>query len=146
VIGGLCQQNLVTWSELRKSNDHIRAEVETHFNTRHWANDNDVDSKNFQIGDFVLQVKTNDGGIIERANGRWLLVDHIVGKRGTQVVVQVNKLDNRTPPPFVVDGTFKRHLKEAFNSTEDRDDIHDHDYVVRPSFARAISDLYEQKV
>lgn len=137
---------LVTWSEPRKSNDHIRAEVETHFNTRNWINDNDVDSNNFQIGDFVLQVKTNDDGIIERANGRWLFVDHIVLKRGARAVVQVNKLDNRTPPPFVIDGTFKKHLKEAFNATEDWDDIYDNDYVVQPSFVRAISDFYEKKV
>jgi len=137
---------LVIWSELRKSNDHIRAEVESHFNTRNWVNDNDVDSGSFQIGDFVLQIKTNDDGIIERANGRWLLVDHIVEKRGTRAVVQVNKLDNRTPPPFVIDAMFKKHLKEAFNATEDWGEIHDNDYVVRSSFVRAISDLYAKKV
>lgn len=135
---------LVTWSELRESDDHIRAEVETHFNTRNWVNDNDVYSKNFQIGDFILQVKINDEEDIERANGL-LLVDHIVGKGSTRTVVQVNKLDNRTPPPFVVDSTFKKYLKEAFNST-DWDGIYDNDYIVQPSFVSAIGDLYEKNV
>jgi hypothetical protein len=46
----------------------------------------------------------------------------------------------------VIDGTFKKHLKEAFNATEDWDDIYDNDYVVQPSFVRAISDFYEKKV
>lgn len=137
---------LVTFSELRKSNDQIQAEIETHFNTRNWVNDNDVDSSKFQIGDFVLQVKINDDGLIERANGRWLLVDHIAGKGRTLAVVQVSKLDNRTPPPFVIDGKFKKHLKEAFNATEDWDRIHDNDYVVRSSFVRAIRDLYGKNV
>lgn len=135
---------LVTWSETRESNDHIRAEVETHFNTNHWVNDNDVESKNFQAGDFVLQVKTNDDENVERANGRWLLVDHIVEKQGTRVIVQVNRLDNRTPPPFIVDSTFKRYFKEVFNTT-DWVDIYDDEYVVRPSFIRAISGLYERQ-
>ena len=135
---------LVTWSELRKSNDHIRAEVETHFNTSNWVNDNDVDSSSFQVGEFVLQVKTNDDGIVERANGRWLFVDHIVGKRGPRAVVQVNKLDNRTPPPFVIDSTFKKHLKEAFN-TKSWEEIYDKNYVVLPEFVRAISGLYSNK-
>ena len=136
---------LVTWSELRESNDHIRTEVESHFNTRNWVNDNDVESSSFQVGDFVLQVKTNDEGIVERANGRWLLVDYIIAKRYTRAVVQVNQLDSRTPPPFVIDSTFKGHLKKAFNNTKSYDEIYDNNYVIRPNFARTISDLYSNK-
>ena len=136
---------LVTWSEPRQNNDHIRADVETHFNTRNWVNDNDVDSRSFQKDDFVLQVETNDKGIVERVNGHWLYVDHIVWKRGTRAVVQVNKLDNRTPPPFAIDGLFRKHLKKALNATEDWNKIYDKNYVVRSSFVSAISDFYEKK-
>lgn len=135
---------LVTWSELRKSNDHIRAEIETNFNTSNWVNDNDVASSGFHVGDFVLQVRTNEEGNIERANGRWLFVDHIVGKQGTRAVVQVKKLDSRTPTPFEVDSTFKKHLKEAFNA-KNWNEIYDKNYIVRPNFVRAIGDLYSDK-
>lgn len=135
---------LVAWYGHRESNDHIQAEVETRFRTGgDWENDNDVESGSFQIGDIVLQIRTNDKGIIDYANARWLFVDHIVGKRGTRTLVQVYKSNNRTPPPFELDSTFKKHLKEALNSAEDWDDVYDPDHIVRPSFIRAISDLYK---
>ena len=133
---------LVTWSELREDNEHIRAEVETHFNTRNWVNDNDVDSSSFEKGDFVLQVKTDSTGFVERANGRWLLVEHIVGKRGKKGVVQVKKLN--TAPPFVIDTTFQKHLKKAFNATKNWSEVYDSDCVVRSSFLHAIGKLYSK--
>ncbi|MBC3879070.1 phospholipase D family protein [Undibacterium sp. FT79W] len=136
------QWKLVVWSELREDSTQIRAEIETHFGKRNWANDNDVDSDAFKVGDFVLQVKTNDEGIIERANARWLLVDHIVGKRNNRVIVQVHKIDNRTPPPFVIDSQFQKNLKHAFNATDDWNEIHDTDYSVLPAFVSSIRALY----
>jgi hypothetical protein len=133
---------MVTWTELRENSDHIQQVVKAQFGTNDWANDNDVTSDSFEKGDFVLQVKTNDDGIIERANARWLLVDTVAGRRGDRVIVQVNKLDSRTPPPFELDSAFKKNLKRAFNETTEWDAILDRHGVVRPRFLQSIMDLY----
>lgn len=133
---------IVTWTELRENSDHIQEVVRAQFGTDAWANDNDVQSDSFEKGDFVLQVKTNDEGIIERANARWLLVDTVAGRRGSRAIVQVKKLDNRTPPPFELDSAFKKNFKRAFNQTAEWDTIHDRHSVVRPQFVQSIMDLY----
>jgi len=142
------QFKLITWSERRENSDHIRAEVETHFGTRNWINDNDVDSNSFQVGEFVLCVHTNDEGIIESANGRWLFVDLIIKNRRNraEAVVQVYKLGNRNPP-FLIDATFKKHLKRAFNTAlENSHEFFDENYVVQSSCVNAISKLYADDV
>lgn len=136
------QWKLVVWSEQREDSTQIRAEIETHFGRKSWANDNDVGSGDFKVGDFVLQVRINDDGIIERANARWLVVDHIVGKRNNRAIVQVHKLDSRTPPPFEIDARFQKHLKQAANTATSWDDIHDDNCAVRPAFLHAIRELY----
>lgn len=140
------QWKLVTWSELREDSSQIQTEVKTHFGKESWINDNDVDSGAFEIGDFVLQLKINDEGIIERANARWLLVDHIVGKRNNRTIIQVHKLDNRTPPPFKIDSAFQKNLKKAFNDMENWDNIHDKNYSVRAAFINAIRSQYNDVI
>jgi hypothetical protein len=133
---------LVTWSERRENSVHIRTEIETHFGTKRWIRDNDVDSNSFQIGDFVLQVGINDDGFVKQANAHWLLVDHIMGKRGNYTVVQVNGIDRRTPPPFVLDKPFRRHLKEALNNEMNWGKVYDKSHVLRPTFVQSLKDLY----
>ena len=140
------QWKVVYFSELRQDNTLIQVEIETYFGKNKWANDNDVDVDTFKVGDFVLQVKVNDNGIIERANACWLLVDHIVVNRKNRAIVQVHKLDNRTQPPFFLDSVFKKHFKQAFNATQDVNEIHDIDCSVRPTFLRVISSLYNEVV
>lgn len=136
---------LVTWSEHRDDNEHIANTVNAQFGTTTWANDNDVSSASFEKGDFVLQIRTNDDGIIERANAKWLLVDLVAGGRGNRAIVQVAKLDNRTPPPFDIDPVFLKRFKRAFNDAPDWNAIHDRQSVVRPQFLQTILDMYEER-
>lgn len=134
---------LLHWIEYRIRNDHIKAAVESHSGASSWVSDNDIDSSKFRDGDFVLQIKTN-GDYIERANAQWLLVDCVVEKRGNRAVVQIEKLDGRTPPPFVIDATFKKFLKEAFNTTAWGNVCND-DCVVTTEFIDKIRDLHKAK-
>lgn len=139
------QWKFVTWSDWREDNSGIQAEVETHFGKKEWVKDNDVDSEGFESGDFVLQVRTNADGIVERANAEWLAVDHVVGKRGNRIIVQVNKLDCGPIPPFEIDSTFRKHLKQALNEADNWDYVYDEKHVIKPSFTRSIKALYTQK-
>lgn len=136
------QWKIAAWSELREDNSLIQKEIEANFGTKTWVNDNDVDLDAFQVGDFVLQIKTNDDGVIERANARWLLVDFISGKRNNKAIVQISKLDNRTPPPFEINSNFKKNLKKAFNFTSEWSDIYDDKGYAKPEFIKAIVEAY----
>lgn len=133
---------LVTWSELRADNSQIEVEVAEHFGIKNWANDNDAPPNAFQIGDFVLQVKVSDSGEIARANGNWLLVDHIVRQRGNHILVQVRKLDDEAFPPFQIDGAFRKHFKKVFNKTE-WDKVCDKKSTVKRSFVEAVLGSYD---
>lgn len=134
---------LVTWTHYRPNSEHIKETVNAQYGANDWANDNDVTSGAFEKGDFVLQIRTNDDGIIERANAQWLMVDVVAGGRGNRAIVQVDKLDNRTPPPFDLDPLFKKNLKQAFNETIDWNAIHDRCNVVRPQFLQSILEFYD---
>ncbi|TFW08313.1 hypothetical protein E4K72_07930 [Oxalobacteraceae bacterium OM1] len=137
---------LVTFEERRTASAEIAAEVEANFGTTRWVNDNDVEPGKYDVGDFVLQVKTNDDGVITRANATWLFVDHVIRKDGVSAIVQVRPLDASTPPPFVIDRAldpdFKPHFKRAFNEQGDWDDVFDAHCVPRPSFLAAIARQY----
>lgn len=145
---------LVTWIENRVNEDFIRDEIKANFNRFEW--DDDIDIKrdsSFEVGDFVLTVKTDKKNNIKTAYVEWLIVDHIIKSEGedTWVLAQVKELDaSSTPPPFAIDFTFKKHLKKAFNDAfkapKDFDEIYDKtSYLVKPSFIAAIKNLYEIK-
>jgi hypothetical protein len=136
------QWKLVTWQKFRENSEHIQEAVEHQFGSRHWANDNDVDVGSFHEGDFVLQVKVNGDGNVERANARWLLVELVVGGDRNRAVVQVKRLDDRTPPPFAIDPVFRRNLKTTINQAQSWEDIYDRNAVVKRTFVRSIIDLY----
>jgi hypothetical protein len=136
------QWKLVTWDELRENSEHIQEAVEHQFGTRNWTNDNDVDVDSFQEGDFVLQVKIDSDGNVEKANARWLLVELVVRRGSKRAVVQVKQLDGRTPPPFEIDPVFRKNLKTAINQAESWDDIYDSNCIVKRTFVQSIIDLY----
>lgn len=145
---------LVTWIEDRVNEDFIRDEIKANFNCFEW---DDIDIKrdsSFEVGDFVLTVRTDKkNNIIKTKYVEWLIVDHIIKSEGedTWVLAQVKELDaSSTPPPFAIDSTFKKHLKKAFNDAfkapKDFDEIYDKtSYLVKPSFIAAIKKLYEIK-
>lgn len=137
---------IVTWMEKRESNKEIQAEVEPLFGTRNWVNDNDIETDSYQVGDFVLQIHTDENGIIQRANARWMLVDHVIRKRSMNAIVQVNKLDERTPVPFDLDKDFKKNLKQAFNNEDSYKGIYDKNRVVQAAFLRKIQRLYTSPI
>jgi hypothetical protein len=142
------QWKLITWSEIRDNDDQIKvkADLEKHFGSTKSVNDNDIDPKDsnvFAKGDFILQVKTNEKGLIVRSDQiKWLYVDHIIWKRGLRAVVQVSKWEHRIPSPFKLDSTFQKHFKELFNAYTDKgrqEEIYDANYVVKSSFIDVIS-------
>ncbi|MGE8401074.1 MAG: phospholipase D family protein [Pseudomonadales bacterium] len=134
---------IVTWSEIRKDNTEIRKEVEIHFKKNYWTNDNDIEQGDFNVGDFVIQLKINDEGIVEKVNPRWFFVDHIVGKGKKRAIIQVNKLDNKTPPPFLIDSTFQKHLKKSCNDEQHWKTIYDENCFARPAFIDSIAKQYK---
>ena len=133
---------IVCWSEHRLNNDLIQAEVENQFHTKEWTNDNDVESQSFQPGDLVLQIKIDNNGDIERANGCWLIVDHVIEQsKGEGVIVQIKPTD-KSLIPFDVDSDFKKHFKKVFNLKNDWKDICDGDGFVLDSFIQEIKNCY----
>lgn len=120
---------LVTWSVERKNNDAIQSAVETEFGRANWSNDNDIDPKanGFKEGEFVLQIKVNDKGRVDKRTIKWLLVDRIIRKASTHAIVQIDCLDERTPVPFEINKTFKNLVKIAFDKAVVEDGINELD-------------------
>jgi len=136
---------LADWSEKRNMSDRtsiaIRAEVNVKFGANKWVFDIDVKAESCEVGDFVLCVRTNDDGFVDRANARWLRVDSFIRSQGCHALVQVVK-EQTVAPPFLIDAAFKRHLKTAFNAS-DWSEVYDKHQVVTKGFIKAIRDLYK---
>jgi hypothetical protein len=135
---------IATWSEIRDDNNDIQKEIEEHYGEKIWDNDNDVESGDFESGEFVLQIKTTSEGMIQRANARWLVVDHVVERGQTKAIVQLKKLNGNISPPFAIDSIFQKNLKQAFNAIEQWHEIHDDNHSVQPTLIDAIKAMYSQ--
>lgn len=135
---------LVTWHGHREDNSHIKNAVYDGYGKSRWIEDNDVDDGLFEIGDFVLQVKVDENGLIERANCKWLRVEMVVKQsRKSPAIVQIEPLENGAMPPFSIDdGEFKKKFKSLFNSTTDWEDIIDKKSFVQKKFIRRLLELY----
>ncbi len=128
---------IVTWSEEREDDKFIKNEVVSKFAENNWENDSDDDKEICKEGDYVLQIKTNANGYIERANGKWLFVEHVINRNNNSpVIVQVHKIED-SEIPFKIDGDFKRRLKKAFNSSEWADIINEYNEM-RSEFLKNI--------
>jgi hypothetical protein len=140
---------LVTYYALRDEaeNKIIKAEVRNNWGKETWSEDIDIDANaKFVNGQHVLQVKTNDEGVIEKANAEWLCVDLIVKKGSLNVIVQ-RKASDKGLQPFTLDTQFKKHLKDTFNQnrTEQLEKIYGKNYFVKKSFIQAIKNSYDEK-
>lgn len=133
---------IVDWSEHRLNDNFIQTEVKVNFHTVKWTNDNDVESQNFEPGDLVLQIHTDNNGNINRANGCWLIVDHLIKlPKGEGVIVQVTPTD-KSLIPFDIDSEFKKNFKKVFNLKNDWKDICDGNGFVLDGFIQEIKNCY----
>lgn len=134
---------IVTWSEdwTEEAKQTIRNEVEAEFGVRSHKNSNEIDSKNFRIGDYVLQIKIDQDEYVLPQAGRWLVVDHVVWSRDLRAIIQLNRRPAMNPP-FVIDKEFKRALRKAINESGDWSNVYDRSGNPTEEFLRELERNY----
>ena len=134
---------LVTWSELRTTDEPIRQAAFAKTGKSRWINDNDVKPDTYDVGDFVLQIRVGEDELIHRANCKWLRVDLVTNNRAVPpAIVQLTPVGNGPSPPFEIDSQFSKHFKHFYNELG-WCEIIDNEQIVRKEFIQRIQACYE---
>ncbi|MGM9484864.1 phospholipase D family protein [Roseateles sp. NT4] len=134
---------LITWDEPRQNSDAVRDVVKKETGLVTWANSNDVGPGVYREGDFAIQIHlTPDGKSFRAASCKWMRIDLIRKIGRTTVAIQLKRLDQGPPPPFIIDSDFRKAFRLAFEETE-WEEIYDGRAQVLDSFMKKIEAHYK---
>ena len=137
---------IITWCEKRNKEEcaEIKSSVESEFGSRKYKNDNDVEINTFDVGELVLQVKTDYSEKIIKANPKWFRVEFKINKgKKKAILVQRSKSIDDSLIPFEIDSKFIEQLKIEWSKikgkTEEWEEVYDENQVVNPKFLQKIA-------